>query len=420
MRFNRILSVITAALLTLSITACGSTEPTSAETSSETSTELAAVTTAATSTAAETLSRDTPAGAAPSEGFIGDSIFPAVTIQDYIDLEMVEYIDLTADFQAYTPAMIETNDAIFEDVYTRIERYEELLEESGNNTENYIGGINVWAYSITDENFIQIYNTVFEYPTYGTAGDLFGYVYDIANDDYVTLDEFLEATDNTEDDLAFAMTEHYAAANPYVTFGTVDLKAFHLMKGPDGEYSYGFMFEMEVTPPEGDEPYKGFYMYTPFDGEVWEMNSDQLFDPYSVDQYDPPLHCNEGWEAYYDSITEYPTGEIDENYDPAYYIFEGDYYFAGDTAAAHFSFYGSDNVDAFYASGSYETSYKLQRLPDVEVTDEYGNTYNEISFDVFDADGNYAFMIKTTDQAPGSFEQYDKDGYFFAEYIYVD
>jgi hypothetical protein len=236
----------------------------------------------------------------PDEDAEGN-IFPLVLLQRYTDVGAVEYIELSADFKAYTPGMVEMNDAIIENVGIRLYGAVDILEEPENKPEITFedGGIYAYAYSITDENYIQVYNTILEYPAYGTSGELFGFVYDIKNDDYVTLDEFLETIGDNRDDLTFAMTEHYAASNPGVTFGTVDLRTFLLSPGPDGDYLYSFLFEMEITPPEADEPYKSFYIYTPQNGEVWEMNGEQLFDPADVDAYDTPLHCQEGWSSHF-------------------------------------------------------------------------------------------------------------------------
>jgi hypothetical protein len=307
--------------------------------------------------------------------------------------------------------MLELNDAIFEDVMERIANFEKRLEEANGDD---IGGIDVYAYSFTDENFIQIYNTVFEYPTYGTAGDLFGYIYDIENDDYVTVEEFIESLGKTGEEITEEITAIYSAANPDDAIGAVYIKTYHLMKGPDGEYTYGIMFEMEVTKPEAGEPNKQFYMYNPANNDVWKMNGTQLFDPNDVDQYDPPLHCQEGWEYS-------PTDGGDESeFTPAADLFEilqGDYYFDGDTAAAHFTFTGTEIVDAYTGSGSYETSYTLAIYTDTEIEDDSGDMYRKVGYELYDADGNLAYTIIAIDAAPGSFELYDKDGYFVTECV---
>jgi hypothetical protein len=407
-------SIIRGAAIVLTLmcmlSACNKAEPTAAEAEATAANTTAAATTAA----AATTKSETSAEAALGE------IYPIVAFEDYTGNAMIEYLEIGADFETYTPAMIEMNDAIYDDVGTRIDRYEELLEESDNNTSNYIGGINVWGYSISDEKYIQIYNTVLEYPSYGTSGDLFGFVYDIEKDDYITLDEFIKSVGTTADEITNEITEIYASSNPTNTVGGVYLKTFNLMKGPDGEYVYGFMFEMELTSQEADEPWKYIFMYTPFDGELWEMNPDQLFDPYSVDQYDPPLHCQEGWYDYYnENYANDGQGDVIPASE-TFGILQGDYYFDGDKAAAHFTFYGTENVDAYYGSGSYETSYTLSALPDVEIKDDSGDSYNEVSFEVYNQDGEYVFMIKLVDAAPGSFELYDKDGYFVAEYVNVN
>jgi hypothetical protein len=275
---NKFLPVI---MLIVMFSSCGTIEPI-AETTI-TSTINAETTTVATTAATTTTDVE------------DIKIFPQVTMQEYTDLKMVEVIELTADKDVSTPAMDEMNKAIIEDVGLRIVRYEDLLEESDNNTENYIGGINVWAYSITDENYIQIYNTVFEYPTYGTAGDLFGFVYDIASDDYLTLDEFLESQGTNLDDMTFTIFESLAYGRTDYDISKIELKTFNLSKDDSGEYVYSILFEMEYQEADAEEPFKGFFMYTPIDKEFFKMNPDHLFGPYIVDEYNPPLHCQEGW-----------------------------------------------------------------------------------------------------------------------------
>jgi hypothetical protein len=306
--------------------------------------------------------------------------------------------------------MLDTNEAISVNIYEVIAEYQNQTDDTYDPS-SYIDGIDVIAYSITDENYIQIFYTVSQYPNYGTAGDLYGFVYDIASDDYIDIGEFIESIGSNGEKLTADIHNSYTAANPSYTIGSIFLRAFYLTKAPDGGYNHAFLFEMEVQEYEDGDPYKGFYMYTPADGEIFEMNSDQLFDPSSVDEYDPPLYCQEGWSS--DQGDVIPASDT-------FGLLQGDYYYKGDEAAAHFTFYGTENVDAYYGSGSYETSYTLSALPDIEVTDDSGYTYNEVSFEMYDANGDYAFLLKTTDAAPGSFELYDKDGYFIAEYININ
>jgi hypothetical protein len=414
--------LIISLCLIVSLSACNKAEQTGAETTRATrpETTTAATTTAATTTAATTTAAAKAETEAPaSEETAGGEIFPIVVSQVYEDIAMIEYLELSADFETFTPGMIEMNDAIYDEVAARINRYEELLEESGNNTDNYIGGINVWGYSINDGNYIQIHNTVFEYPTYGTVGDLFGFVYDVKEDNYVTLDEFTETIGTTIDDLRNEISEIYASINPSNAIEDINIKTFNLMKGPDGEYSYGFMFEMEITPDGAEESRKDFYMYTPSDGDVWEMNSDYLFDPYSVDQYEPPLHCQEGWYDYYASLDSDESGTSSES--DTFGILQGDYYFEGDEGTAHFSFYGSENVDAYYGSGSYETSYTLERLEDeIYTDDDTGETYSYACFEVYNADGGLEFLLDCNLDAPEEIYLYDKDGYFVATYVNIN
>jgi hypothetical protein len=275
---KKIISATLALCIALSVSACTVTVP--EETAATTPANTAAATTAA-------------ATAVPQNetGEVGE-IFAELLYQYSDEFETIEYIELCSDNEFYTPAMTELNEAIYNSVGERINSFDVKREEEG---EDFFNGLDVRAYSISDENVIQIYYTVLEYPTYGTAGDLYGFVYDIAEDDYITLEEFTEAAGTDFEILTEEIVGIYSAENPDDTIGGVYIKTFNLAQGPDGEYVYGYLLEMEVTPPEGDVPWKGFYMYTPYDGLLFEMNEEQLFDPYSVDEYDPPIRSNPGW-----------------------------------------------------------------------------------------------------------------------------
>jgi predicted small secreted protein len=289
------------------LSACGGTaEPAAADvTTTGAATTRAATTTAATTTAATEAAAETTTEEVTEAK--GEDASLELTYQAYTDIEMIEILEFTS-WDGLSPGQIETNDAIYENVISRVENFETNYDEANGN------GIEVFAYSFTDESYVQIYNTILEYPTYGTAGDLFGFVYDIENDDYITLDEFLASYEVTEDEMSDVLMELYLEANPENTVDAVTLKTFKLTKDADGEYYPSILFEMEVTGPEASEPYKGFYIYSDIDSEVWEMNSECLFDPYDVDEYDEPLHCHEGWYEFYFGDSGYDfSGDPEEN-----------------------------------------------------------------------------------------------------------
>jgi predicted small secreted protein len=293
---KRLLPAILLAIMCV-LSACNKAEPAAAETT----TAAAATTTAATTQAATTAAETTVAEETTeevTEDETADVPFPEVTYLNYSDIEMVEVLELSSWGDTSMPGMIEMNEAIQESVISRIESFEEAYEAT-EDKDNFAGGLDVWAYSISDENYIQIFYTVLEYPTYGTAGDLFGFIYDIHNDDYVTLNEYLELSGMTNESVAEGLKELCLEDRPTDTVDDVNLKSFYLARDTGGSYFTSFLFEMEVTSEEADEPYKGFFIYSGIDEAVWMLNSEQLFDPSSVDQYEEPLHCQEGWAEYY-------------------------------------------------------------------------------------------------------------------------
>jgi hypothetical protein len=295
-------AILITAMLTLS--ACTVTVPTV----EDITTPAASAVADTTAEADATIVADTTIAADTDEDTDDIKVSVEILEQSYLDYEMVEILELFS-WDPLTPGQIEVNNAIQADVISRVENFEENFDESVGN------GINVWAYSFTDENYIQIYNTVLEYPTYGTVGDLFGFVYDIANDDFITLEEYLASDNITGEEMAEKVMNLYLEANPTDKIGGVFLKTFRLSKDVQGNYFPTILFEMEVTAGEASEPYKSFYCYSALDGDVWQMNSEQLFDPYDIDEYDEPLHCHEGWYEYYygDSDFDPSAGDPEEN-----------------------------------------------------------------------------------------------------------
>jgi hypothetical protein len=304
---KKLLSAILALGVFVSLSACEKADPTSATTTAATTAAAtAAATTAAVTTTAATTAATTKAAAettAAADSDVDDTVYADTSYLAYTDYADIEMLTL-GTWGTEKPGMVETNDAIYEDVYSRIENYAETFDESVGN------GLNVYAYSFTNEKYIQIYHTVLEYPTYGTDGDLFGVVYDIENDDYITMEEFLASYEIAGEELTEALVELYLEENPTDTVGGVFLKAFNLAEDEYGDYMPSILFEMEVTGEAADEPNKGFYIFSETDSAIWELDRDQLFDPYSVDQYDPPLHCQEGFYEYYSN------GDIDPMSDP--------------------------------------------------------------------------------------------------------
>jgi hypothetical protein len=202
--------------------------------------------------------------------------------------------------------MIEGNDYIAENIIARVDNYIENFDEEVGN------GINVYAYPFTDENYLQIINTVLEYPTYANEGEVFGVVYDIANDDVITLEEMLASYEVTVEEMAEEVERIYLEDHPDDTVNAVTMKTFKYTKDPDGNYFPQILFEMEFKGPEADEPYKGIFCFSGIDADVYKMNGEHLFDPYDVDVdgYEDLLHCHEGWYDYHTGDPEESTIDI--------------------------------------------------------------------------------------------------------------
>jgi hypothetical protein len=318
-----------------------------------------------------------------------------------MDSEIAEVIML---YGTQTDAVAEMNNDIQVEVYDRISAF----EEAWSSDDEYPYWLNAFAYSFTDDVYIQIYNTYIEYPTYGYSGQLFGFVYDITNDNYVTLEETLDLNGTTKVDLEQEIADVYNSEYAPDYADTVDVKAFNYTY--NGEY-YVLSYLMELTVIHEqtlDEPHHMLWAYTPEFGELYELNRDQLFDPSTVDQYDPPLHGQEGSADSMSDPAEDYTGDS-----PAGHL-SGRYFIDGDTAAASFEFSNSTTVDAYVGSGSYETSYSIGRFDDMEGTDDNGDTVYISCFNLFDENGDHAYIILAPQNVPDAFDLYTADEEFVA------
>jgi hypothetical protein len=404
---RRILPGIVLAVMCV-LSACNKAEPVTGAPVPTATTTTATTTAAVTTTAATTTAATTTAEA---ETFDGIAAYANLAIQEYSGVMMIEVIDLGTDYETLPAGMSEMNQAIYDDVVSRIESFGETYDE--NETGAYLQGLDIWAFSMSDENYIQIYNTMLEYPSYGTAGELFGFVYDVKNDDYVTLDEFLSSEGLKADEVIENIEAVYTDYYPEDTVEEINLKAF-IKIDDEGEYYNAILLEMTVIPEGADEPYQAFYAYSPDDNDITDIDRVELFDPEVMDVFETPLHCQDGWEDMFGDA-----GESDGDLADEYSLLQGDYYFDGDTAAAHFSFYASENAESYYGSGSYEASYTIEYTDSWEVEDESGDTYNEVYFNVYDQSGEFVFIIEILDAAPGSFELYDADGELVGTYINI-
>ncbi|MDR0904386.1 MAG: hypothetical protein LBM59_07115 [Ruminococcus sp.] len=389
---KKFLAAILATAIIAVTTACGGTATTAVETTT-------AATTAATTTVATTTAATTEAETAQSTAA---AIFPAVAYCIYTEDEVAEIIKLDGN---QTDAVKEMNDDIDEKVYGPISAF----ELSYNSIDDYPMWLDAYAYSFTDDVYIQIYNTIGEFPAYGYAGQLFGFVYDITNDNYVTLEEVLENNGITKEELEQEITDRYIAIGNGDYIEDVDVKAFrYTWNGV--YYDLSYLFELTVIHAgEEDMPHQMFWQYTPEFNEIIELNPSQLFDPSDVDVYDhPPLHGNEGYvedfgETYTADIS--PTGHL-----------SGRYYLDGDTVAVSFEFGDTAYVDSYYGSGSYETTFGIQLEQEVGDEDENGNAYFISYFKMYDDNGDLAFVIVAPQNNPDIFELYTAEEEYFGTF----
>lgn len=147
--------------------------------------------------------------------------------------------------------------------------------------------IEIKSYPFTSDNYLQVVVTHIVYPTYGTAGDMFSINYNKKEKRAITISDVMEMLEMNEDDLLFEVGELFEPEFPGQSLDTVDTTGFLLREGPNGQYVL-LLLEITLANSEGD-PWKGFYAYAPESDELYELDNYCLFDPYDMDQWEPPL-----------------------------------------------------------------------------------------------------------------------------------
>ena len=146
----------------------------------------------------------------------------------------------------------------------------------------------VYCYPTTGATYVNILLAACEYPTYGTDGELYGYVYDREQERRISALEALELIGKGESRLR----EEFAAwlagdAGESGTLISWELSAFRIRE--DG--SIVLYMEADVAIP-GADSWKGFYSWE--DGSFARVNAAVLVPSHEVDAMDPPIRANLG------------------------------------------------------------------------------------------------------------------------------
>lgn len=147
--------------------------------------------------------------------------------------------------------------------------------------------IEIKSYPFTSDDWLQIVTTWNIYPTYGTDGDMESYNFNKKQNRYVTVDDAMNDFGLTKDVIAQKAKELYVPDYPSKYIKEIEPKGFLICQGAEGPYTM-FLLEVLTDNPDAGE-WKNFFAYIPQLNEFYQLNGNCLFDPYDMDQMDPPL-----------------------------------------------------------------------------------------------------------------------------------
>lgn len=157
------------------------------------------------------------------------------------------------------------------------------------------GWIEIKAYPVTSDRYLQAVVTYITYPSYGADGRLFSINYDKTTRKAVTLDEATGALSLDQASLEERVAALFVPETEGQRIADAAARGFLLSEGPEGPVTE-LLLEVTVESDAAD-PWKYFYSFTPASGELLKLNGSCLFDPSEPDQTDPPLSYARGRTA---------------------------------------------------------------------------------------------------------------------------
>jgi hypothetical protein len=147
--------------------------------------------------------------------------------------------------------------------------------------------IEIKSYPFTSDEYLQIVTTYRTLPADGTDGEITSYNVSKKENRYITVDDAMNDLGLTEEIIAQNVKELYVPEMPSMSVGEVKPKGFLIRQGADSPYTL-FLLEVVIENPEADA-WRYFFAYIPQLNEFYQLNSQCLFDPYDMDEMDPPL-----------------------------------------------------------------------------------------------------------------------------------
>ena len=169
--------------------------------------------------------------------------------------------------------------------------YNDFKNEMAKAGDDWYDWIEIKSYPFTSDDYLQIVMTSVTYPTYGTDGDMTSYNFSKKQNRYILLEEVMDDWGFTKEIIAQNVKKLYVPDSGQSYIKEAVPTGFLFCRGTD-PYTV-FLLEVTIDNPDAGE-WKTFYAYEPgvisrqFD-EFYQLNANCLFDPYDLDQMDPPL-----------------------------------------------------------------------------------------------------------------------------------
>ncbi|MCL1793248.1 MAG: hypothetical protein FWG34_05210 [Oscillospiraceae bacterium] len=169
--------------------------------------------------------------------------------------------------------------------------YDDFMNEMAKFGDDWFDWIEIKSYPFTSDDYLQIVMTYAAYPIYGTDGEMTSYNFSKKENRYVTLEEAMGEFGLDEKTIAQNAKALYIPRSGSDYIEEIKTVGFLFCRGTD-PYTI-FLLEVTIETPGAGE-WKSFYAYEPnilsrqLD-EFYELSSYCLFDPYDMDQMDPPL-----------------------------------------------------------------------------------------------------------------------------------
>ncbi|MDL2234487.1 hypothetical protein LJC63_13055 [Ruminococcaceae bacterium OttesenSCG-928-L11] len=175
-----------------------------------------------------------------------------------------------------------------------VERINQSIMEFAADYSEYLGGhpddyhceIKTWPF--VDDQYVQIVMTSLYFPTYGTDGEVAGFVYDIRQDTVVEMESALEAAGTSARQMEEEFKRWGGARDLFVPG---DVKSFELKAFVFTTAGMRFVFETEIYFSEAADSWKHIYSYHSESRQFYQ-NAALLFEPEEASAFDPPLYCN--------------------------------------------------------------------------------------------------------------------------------